>query len=97
MSSDVTITKTSIVLSDPVNQTINPKRIPGAKIRFVISIDNSSDKDITDVKISEKLLNERFEYILNKRVKKVDDKLVLKLHNINAHSRIKTYYDVVLK
>ena len=97
MGNDVTITKNSVVISDPVNQTINPKRIPGAKIRFIITVDNSSSQDITDVKLDEKLLDERFEYILSESIEKIDDKLVLRLDDIKAHSRIETYYDVILR
>lgn len=37
-----TISKTSSVVSDPQNGTVNPKAIPGAKIRYTISASNST-------------------------------------------------------
>ena len=42
------ITKTSCVLSDPVNGTTNPKRIPGATIRYAIQVDNPNTKETSD-------------------------------------------------
>jgi uncharacterized repeat protein (TIGR01451 family) len=36
----MTITKSSIVTSDPVNATSNPKRIPGATVRYCFSVVN---------------------------------------------------------
>ena len=38
-------TKTSCVVSDPVNGTSNPKRIPGAVIRYEIEVTNSGSAD----------------------------------------------------
>ena len=47
------ITKTSIVTSDPVNGTTNPKRIPGATIRYCFTVDNISLEDATSVELTE--------------------------------------------
>jgi len=47
------ITKTSIVTSDPVNGTTNPKRIPGATIRYCFTVDNISLEDATGVVLTE--------------------------------------------
>jgi uncharacterized repeat protein (TIGR01451 family) len=37
----MSITKTSIVLSDPVNGSNNPKHIPGSTIRYCFTVDNT--------------------------------------------------------
>jgi uncharacterized repeat protein (TIGR01451 family) len=37
----LTVLKTSTILSDPVNNAINPKRIPNAVVRYEISVTNS--------------------------------------------------------
>lgn len=36
------IEKTSCVLSDPINGTTNPKRIPGATIRYAVQVTNTA-------------------------------------------------------
>ncbi len=42
-SPTITVTKLSVVISDPVNSTTNPKRIPGAVIEYSISPSNTGD------------------------------------------------------
>lgn len=54
-SPNLSITKTSIVLSDPVNGTSNPKRIPGATIRYCFTIDNTGDGTAYDLNLSDPL------------------------------------------
>jgi hypothetical protein len=50
------LTKTSCVLTDPVNLTTNPKRIPGATVLYILDINNSSTtSDATDVNLSDTL------------------------------------------
>ena len=49
------ITKASIVLDDPVNGTTNPKRIPGATIRYCFTVDNNGSGMAEDVTIHERL------------------------------------------
>ena len=49
------ITKSSIVISDPVNNTTNPKRIPGAILRYCFVVDNSGLSSADNVKIKDKL------------------------------------------
>ena len=39
----LTVQKTSAVISDPINGTTNPKRIPGAVVQYVVSITNSGN------------------------------------------------------
>ena len=41
-SSQLTVTKTSAVVSDPVNGAVNPKAIPGAVMRYTIAINNAA-------------------------------------------------------
>ena len=50
-----TTLKTSKVISDPFNDTTNPKRIPGAIVEYTIAISNTSDSEATDVKITDSL------------------------------------------
>jgi uncharacterized repeat protein (TIGR01451 family) len=55
----LTVNKTSCVVSDPYNGTTNPKRIPGATIRYAIEVVNSStSKDATDVVVTDSLSSE---------------------------------------
>jgi len=39
------VTKNSCVINDPVNNATNPKRIPGATIRYAIELENITDFD----------------------------------------------------
>ncbi len=41
-TASLTITKTSTLLSDPINGTTNPVAIPGARISFTLQIDNGA-------------------------------------------------------
>ena len=49
----LSVTKTSCVVSDPVNNTTNPKRIPGAIIRYMFDIDNQGTGDVDDLNITD--------------------------------------------
>jgi uncharacterized repeat protein (TIGR01451 family) len=49
------ISKSSIVIDDPVNGTSNPKRIPGATIRYCFTVDNTGDGDADSVQIHDSL------------------------------------------
>ena len=51
-SAVISFYKWSIVISDPVNTT-NPKRIPGAVIRYCFDINNTGTKDATGVYLTE--------------------------------------------
>jgi len=48
-------TKTSCVIWDPVNITTNPKRIPGAVVRYAVDINNTGTADATTVSLSDTL------------------------------------------
>lgn len=41
-AADLTVTKTSRIISDPVNGTTNPKAIPGATIEYCITVANAA-------------------------------------------------------
>ncbi|MEE9302291.1 MAG: CCXG family PEP-CTERM protein [Thiotrichaceae bacterium] len=48
----IVITKTSTVLSDPVQGITNPKRIPGAIVRYLVSVSNTgsaADRDTINI------------------------------------------------
>jgi len=49
----LTVTKSSCVLSDPVNNTDKPKRIPGAIVRYLFDIKNTGTSDVEDLNISD--------------------------------------------
>jgi len=49
------ITKTSIIMNDPINHTTNPKRIPGATLRFCFVIDNNGVGDAEHATVREVL------------------------------------------
>lgn len=41
VSADLQVAKTSTVISDPFNGTTNPKAIPGAQVRYTLTVDNT--------------------------------------------------------
>ncbi len=56
----LSVQKTSCPISDPVNNTTNPKRIPGAVIRYMFDIQNTGTGDVSDLNISD-TLNDNFD------------------------------------
>ncbi len=52
---DMTIIKNSVVMDDPINGATNPKRIPGATIRYCFSVENSGSAAATVAKIGDDL------------------------------------------
>lgn len=48
-SAALTVSKTSAVESDPINGTTNPKAIPGATVRYTITVQNTGSSDATSV------------------------------------------------
>jgi uncharacterized repeat protein (TIGR01451 family) len=58
---NMSITKQSCVISDPVNLTNNPKRIPGATIRYAFQVSNSGTVNANNV-IVDDILNSNFNY-----------------------------------
>jgi len=49
--------KTSCVISDPVNGATNPKRIPGATIRYALQLDNDTDYILNDSLVKDNVPN----------------------------------------
>ncbi len=52
---ELNLTKTSCVIKDPVNSTTNPKRIPGATIRYALEVKNSGKREAENVIVIDKL------------------------------------------
>ncbi len=57
----MSIQKSSLIISDPVNNTTNPKRIPGAIIRYCFVVDNKGNANADDVTIKDLLSGENKE------------------------------------
>jgi len=49
------ISKRSCVIDDPVNDTANPKRIPGATVRYVLEVNNTGPGPARDTKVEDNL------------------------------------------
>jgi uncharacterized repeat protein (TIGR01451 family) len=62
ITATVTITKNSIVLSDPVNDTTNPKRIPGAVVRYCFIVENTGSTDATNVLVTDDMNENIFDF-----------------------------------
>ena len=63
----MSITKSSIIISDPVNNTTNPKRIPGAIIRYCFVVDNSGEGDAQNVRIKDTLKSDNKDKLIYKK------------------------------
>ena len=64
------IEKSSIVTKDPINSS-NPKRIPGATIRYCFTVDNTGDGKADDLKIEDSLTNnnkEKLNYVSSGKI-----------------------------
>jgi hypothetical protein len=58
-SASLSVVKGSTVISDPVNNTTNPKRIPGAVIEYTITISNgAAGTTATNITFTDDLTNE---------------------------------------
>ncbi len=55
VTATISATKSSCVIWDPVNTTTNPKRIPGAVIRYAVDINNTGSADATNASLSDSL------------------------------------------
>ncbi len=59
LAAALTVTKSSTVISDPLNGTTNPKRIPGATVEYVIQIANAAGSaTATNVTVTDDLSTE---------------------------------------
>ncbi|MCC2637429.1 MAG: hypothetical protein K0Q68_1148 [Moraxellaceae bacterium] len=54
-SADLTVFKSSRVVSDPVNNTTNPKAIPGAVIEYCIVVRNDGTSDADEVVVNDSI------------------------------------------
>ena len=54
-TANLTIAKTSSVVSDPVNGTANPKAIPGARMRYCILVTNNGSGTATGINLADPL------------------------------------------
>ncbi len=52
---DMSIVKASIIVEDPINGTTNPKRIPGATVRYCFTVINGGDAVAAIAKITDDL------------------------------------------
>lgn len=52
---DITLVKTVSILSDPINGTTNPKAIPGAVIKYTLTVSNSGKADALEVILADDL------------------------------------------
>ncbi len=53
-TADLTVAKTSAVINDPFNGAVDPKRIPGATIRYTITVSNAAGaQDASNLVISD--------------------------------------------
>ena len=52
---DLYISKSSCIIKDPINYTTNPKRIPGATIRYAIEVNNTGSAKADNVVVSDRL------------------------------------------
>jgi uncharacterized repeat protein (TIGR01451 family) len=54
-NTSINLNKTSCPISDPVNNTTNPKRIPGAIIRYMFDIENNGTTDVSSATLKDTL------------------------------------------
>ncbi len=57
-SANITVTKSSVVISDPVNGGSNPKRIPGAVVEYTITVTNTAGAQATNITVTNELSSE---------------------------------------
>lgn len=55
VTATISVTKSSAVISDPVNGGTNPKRIPGAVVRYTISVSNSGAAQADNLALTDTL------------------------------------------
>jgi uncharacterized repeat protein (TIGR01451 family) len=56
-AAQITVAKTSLVISDPINLGVNPKAIPGATVEYTVTISNAvaASATATNVQVSDSL------------------------------------------
>ena len=63
LSATITATKTTTVISDPINGTTDQKRIPGAVVEYCVVISNTGGQQATGVVISDDLAGQPVTYV----------------------------------
>ncbi len=58
---DMQLTKVSVVVEDPFNGTINPKRIPGATVRYCFTVENNGGADVAVANIGDDIDESTFD------------------------------------
>ncbi len=58
VTAHLSITKTSAVIWDPVNNAVNPKAIPGARVEYTISVSNTGNASATNVAVADSIATE---------------------------------------
>jgi MSHA biogenesis protein MshQ len=57
----ISVSKTSCVIYDPINNTTNPKRIPGGTIRYAIQVSNSTYGTASNVFVTDTVDSSKFD------------------------------------
>jgi uncharacterized repeat protein (TIGR01451 family) len=55
VTADVSVVKSSAVIDDPVNGVTNPKAIPGATLRYTVTVTNNGSADATSVALVDQI------------------------------------------
>lgn len=55
VTADLNIVKTSAVVRDPINDTTNPKAIPGATLRYTVTVTNNGAADADNVSLVDQI------------------------------------------
>lgn len=109
LDAKVTLQSATQVLSDPHNETLNPKRIPGATIRYYFQIYNDSKSSMDMGRLTTQIDVGKFD--LGESVIMIDTLGVLKssrldlksgevdvsFFSLKAQQKVVLYLDVVLK
>ena len=57
-SANLTISKASTLISDPFNNAVNPKAIPGALLEYAVTVTNNGSQPATNIDVSDTLTSE---------------------------------------
>lgn len=58
------VAKSSRVISDPFNLTVNPKRIPGAVVEYCIAVTNGFSTDITNTVVADDITGDPVTFVI---------------------------------
>ena len=63
LTATIAVNKTSTVISDPFNLTLNPKRIPGATVEYCVTVTNNGNADAAPVVVTDVLTGQPVTYV----------------------------------